>query len=133
MTPNTTYASEARFRTRSFFAGPGGVPPRSTFRVKRDVSSAAWRGQLDAADRSIMDKRVADLRDSIDRLREDLRRRIGTTRSRLALVNRFKFRCEWHDRDRMLMIADDDRLSGGPEDRLTAEFAAICSTRDSPH
>jgi hypothetical protein len=101
--------------------------------VKRDVSSAAWRGQLDATDRSIIDKRVADLRDSIDRLREDLRRRIGTTRSRLALVNRFKFRCEWHDRDRMLMVADDDRLSGGPEDRLTAEFAAICSTRDSPH
>lgn len=49
---------------------------------------AVWREQLDAADRSIIDKRVADLRDSIDRLREDLRRRIGATRSRLALVRR---------------------------------------------
>ena len=83
----------------------------------------AWRERLDSADRSIIDKRVADLRESIDRLREDLRRRIGTTRSRLALVNRFKQRCEWHDRERMLAVADDPRLSGGPEDRLTAEFA----------
>ena len=83
----------------------------------------AWRERLDSADRSIIDKRVADLRESIDRLREDLRRRIGTTRSRLALVNRFKQRCEWHDRERMLAVADDPRLSGGPEDRLTTEFA----------
>jgi hypothetical protein len=83
----------------------------------------AWQERLDAADRGIIDKRVADLRDATERLREDLRRRIGTTRSRLALVNRFKLRCEWHDRERMLAVADDDRLPGGPEDRLTGEFA----------
>src|ERR1700730_1517103 len=34
MTPNTMYASEARLRIRSFFAEPGGAPPRSTFEVK---------------------------------------------------------------------------------------------------
>jgi hypothetical protein len=41
----------------------------------------------------------------------------------LALVNRFKLRCEWHDRERLLVVADDTRLPGGPEDRLTAELA----------
>lgn len=79
--------------------------------------------RLDAADLGIIDKRVAELRDAVELLREDLRRRIGTTRSRLALVNRFKLRCEWHDRERMLAVVDDDRLAGGPEDRLTGEFA----------
>jgi hypothetical protein len=83
----------------------------------------AWQQRLDAADLGIIDKRVADLRDAVERLREDLRRRIGATRSRLALVNRFKLRCEWHDRERMLAVADDDRLPGGHEDRLTGEFA----------
>lgn len=83
----------------------------------------AWQERLDAADLGIIDRRVADLRDAVERLREDLRRRVGSTRSRLALVNRFKLRCEWHDRERMLAVADDDRLPGGPEDRLTGEFA----------
>ncbi len=83
----------------------------------------AWQQRLYAADRAVIDNRVADLRDAVERLREDLRRRIGATRSRLALVNRFKLRCEWHDRERMLAVADDDRLSGGPEDRLTGELA----------
>ena len=83
----------------------------------------AWQERVDAADLRIIDKRVADLRDAVERLREDLHRRIGATRSRLALVNRFKLRCEWHDRERMLAVADDDRLPGGPEDRLTGEFA----------
>ena len=83
----------------------------------------AWQERIDAADLAVIDKRVAELRDAIERLREDLHRRIGATRSRLALVNRFKLRCEWHDRERMLTVADDDRLPGGPEDRLTGEFA----------
>ena len=83
----------------------------------------AWQERLDAADVGVIDRRVDDLRDAVERLREELRRRIGTTRSRLALVNRFKLRCEWHDRERMLAVADDDRLPGGPEDRLTSEFA----------
>jgi hypothetical protein len=84
---------------------------------------AVWRERLDGADQQIIERRVRELRESVERLREDLRRRIGATRSRLALVNRFKLRCEWHDRERMLAVADDTRLSGGPEDRVTAELA----------
>jgi hypothetical protein len=83
----------------------------------------AWRQGLDAADQSIIGNRVAELRDAVERLREELHRRIGITRSRAAVVDRFKLRCEWHDRERMLAVADDDRLPGGPDDRLTGEFA----------
>jgi hypothetical protein len=71
----------------------------------------AWQERMDGADFDIIDNRVGELRDAVDRLQEDLRRRIGTTRSRLALVNRFKVRCEWHDRDHMVALADDDRLA----------------------
>lgn len=79
--------------------------------------------RLDNTDRTLVAERVADLRAATERLHEELRRRIGTTRSRLALVYRFKLRCEWHDRDRMVKVAGDPSLGGGPEDRLTAEFA----------
>lgn len=83
----------------------------------------AWQERMDTADLDIIDRRVADLRDAVERLREDVRRRIGATRSRLALVDRFRLRCEWHDRERIVAVADDERLSGGPEDRLTGELA----------
>ena len=78
---------------------------------------------LDNTDRTLVTERVTDLRAGTERLHEELRRRIGTTRTQLALVHRFKLRCEWHDRDRMLKVAEDPGLGGGPEDRLTAEFA----------
>lgn len=107
---------EDNLRTASDVMRWAGSESHSVFKL-------AWEERLDPADVGVIDKRVVDLRDAVERLREDLHRRIGTTRSRLALVNRFKLRCEWHDRDRMLAVADDDRLAGGPEDRLTGEFA----------
>jgi hypothetical protein len=79
--------------------------------------------RLDDTDRKLIGERVSHLRASAERLHEELRRRISATRSRLALVHRFKQRCEWHDRERMTAVADDRSLGGGPEDRLTAEFA----------
>jgi hypothetical protein len=66
---------------------------------------------------------VKDLRADVDRLREDLHRRIGTTRSRAAVIKRFKLRCEWHDRMRMAAVAEDESPPRGPEDKLTAELA----------
>jgi hypothetical protein len=89
----------------------------------RSLFKAVWREQLDAADHGIIHRRVADLRDSVERLREDLHRRIGTTRSRLALVDRFKLRCEWHDRERLAALADEGGPPGEADERLTAELA----------
>lgn len=79
--------------------------------------------QLGEADARAVSERVSQLRADADRLQEELHRRVGATRSRLAMVNRFKLRCEWHDRQRMADVASDGSLSGGPEDRLTAELA----------
>jgi hypothetical protein len=78
---------------------------------------------LSSIDDAVIADRVADLRNDVRRLQEDLRRRVNTTRSRRALVERFKLRCEWHDRERLVAVAEDKELGGGPEDRLTAEFA----------
>jgi hypothetical protein len=74
---------------------------------------------------------VRELREIVERRREDRRRRIGATRSRIAVVNRFKLRCEWHDPDRMLAVAQDRRLSSGPEDRLTVDPTRAGARRTS--
>jgi hypothetical protein len=87
------------------------------------VFKLAWQHRLDETELGIIDARVAELREAVQRLREELHRRVATTRSRLALVERFKLRCECYDRERMLAVADDVALAGGPEDRLTREFA----------
>jgi hypothetical protein len=86
--------------------------------------SKCWRGEsLTATDREIVHEQVERLRRDIRWLHQKLRHRVGTTRSRLALIQRFKLRCEWHDRDRLAALADDDAMPGGPEDRLTGELA----------
>lgn len=67
---------------------------------------------------------VEKLRPMVRRINEGLLMRIGTRRSLLALVHRFKERCEWHDRDRLRTIAAQARAARRkPEDALAAEFA----------
>jgi hypothetical protein len=80
-------------------------------------------GRLDDSEQRIVDDRVAELRRDVLRLSEELHRRVGTTRSRLALIERFKHRAEWHDRERLVAVANNKEFPGGPEDRLTAELA----------
>lgn len=79
--------------------------------------------RMEKVDVSIVAQEVARLRLEAERLHEELRRRVNTIRSRRALVGRFKQRCEWHDRDRMAAVAADQTTAGGPEDKLTREFA----------
>jgi hypothetical protein len=73
--------------------------------------------------RDLVKKHVADLRAGLARLTAELHRRIGMTRSRRALVSRFKQRTEWFHAHRFRTLADDEALPGGAEDRLTEEFA----------
>ena len=82
--------------------------------------NAVWSEHPDMA---VLEDRVAELRGCVERVGDELCARLGTTRSRAAFVRRFKHRCEWHDRGRMLAVANDDRLGGGAGDRVTAEFA----------
>jgi hypothetical protein len=83
----------------------------------------AWQQSTDDAEVKVIDHRVRELRNAVEWLHEDLRRRIGSTRSWLALVHRYRQRCEWHDRERMLAVAEADRRAGQPDDRLTGELA----------
>ena len=76
--------------------------------------------RLNDVDVRFLEEQVQDLRRAVRRLHQELRHRLGTTRSRLALVQRFKARCESHDRARLVAIADS---GAGAEGRLTAEFA----------
>jgi hypothetical protein len=92
--------------------GPASVPDRALF-------NAVWREPPDTLLRS----RVGELRDCVERLGEELRARLGTTHSRGALVQRFRQRCEWHDRGRVLAVAEDARLGPSAGERLTAELA----------
>jgi hypothetical protein len=58
------------------------------------------------------------LRPFTERVHQDLCSRLDRRRTLLGLMQRFKARCEWHDRDRLRAIGD-----GGNEDSLTAELA----------
>ena len=81
------------------------------------------------AQTDLAEKQVAELRDGLTRLTVELHRRIGVTRSRRALIVRFKQRCEWHDATRLREVADTATGRGGIEDRLTAGSLGSCSTR----
>lgn len=59
------------------------------------------------------------LRPRVERLHVGLLTQLDHARSYLAVLRRFKARCEWHDRDRMLDIASRAR----PENALRAELA----------
>jgi hypothetical protein len=53
----------------------------------------------------------------------DLHRRLYTARGRLGVVQRFKARCEWHDRERLRMLADAAQAAGrSPEHALRDEL-----------
>jgi hypothetical protein len=63
--------------------------------------NAVWSERPDMA---LLEDRVAELRGCVERVGDELCVRLGTTRSRAALV-RFTHRCQWHDRGRMLAVA----------------------------
>jgi hypothetical protein len=50
---------------------------------------------------------ASDVRRAARLLVLDLHRRLYTVRGRLGVVQRFKARCEWHDRERLRRLADD--------------------------
>lgn len=53
----------------------------------------------------------------------DLHRRLYTIRGRLGVVQRFKARCEWHDRERLRLLADDAQAARrSPEHALRDEL-----------
>lgn len=69
---------------------------------------------------------VEKLRRHARRIHEELRLRVGSRASMLALFERFKHRSEWHDRQRLAELADRDvtgKTAQRREELLTAELA----------
>jgi hypothetical protein len=66
----------------------------------------------------------ANVRDVVERVYEELRRRIGSTLSLRSLMLRFKVRAESYDHDALCSIAGDDTIAR-KEDRLADRLAAF--------
>lgn len=63
---------------------------------------------------------VGRLKEAVELVLMELRRRLGLTRSVLALIDRFRVRAQSHDRKRLAGLADD---ATRPEERLRDELA----------
>lgn len=96
---------------------------RRAISTEQRLYLAVHTDKLDAATQGFVDDFVKDMRAGLERLSVELHRRLGLTRSRRALISRFKQRAQWYDARRLLAIAADDDLPGGPEERLTDELA----------
>jgi hypothetical protein len=64
---------------------------------------------------------VAQYRALIERIHQELRLRLGTQRSVLALLERFRGRCQWHERADLFKLATTK--GGKPEDKLVSVMA----------
>jgi hypothetical protein len=64
---------------------------------------------------------VSVIRGAVARLGIELEERVGSVRSRVALIDRYKARCEWHDRERLFDLAE--QASGKRESVLRDDLA----------
>lgn len=105
---------------------PGG---RSSLVVSVIAGERRWDGLLDQllsgrrdlSEMSAAPALVDALRGAIARVGVELEGRIGTVRSRLALIDRYKARCEWHDRERLFELAK--AATGARESALRDDLA----------
>jgi hypothetical protein len=136
-----THAGVALLRMRCLAANhPSGAPeeaascPRSQERppalvVRADAGGRSWarllNGLLTGRDElerlELAPQLLAALRGAASRLILELSSRIGTVRSRLAMIDRYKARCEWHDRERLFQLAEE--ATGARESSLRDELA----------
>jgi hypothetical protein len=114
--------AEARSRPRKCEASPMLV-------VRADAHGRRWSGLIlgvlhrEQTIASLGDGPILmrGLRGAAERLGLELRGRIGTTRSRLAVIERYQARCEWHDRQRLQTLAEE--AAGAREHALRDDLA----------
>jgi hypothetical protein len=92
------------------------VDARADEQLIRDAVFGATRN----ADLQSLAQLVDDLASTSAKLELDLERRIDTVLSRLALVERYRARVEWHDRERIAELAASPKV---PEARLRDDLA----------
>lgn len=97
---------------------------RTLYRVKPDhVRQVVWNGLESGMEFGLVKSFVERARRDVLVVHEDLRMRIGSSLSRLGLLDRFKQRCEWYDAERMRDLADQVAQEKQKERRLTDELA----------
>ncbi len=135
-----THAGVAWLRTRLLASMAGPVQAEALSSVARDPLGAPalqvlanahgrhWAGVVDdmAFGRSLKEYSsgpgfARGARWSARRALHELRARTDATRSRLAIIDRYKARCEWHDRERVFDLAQ--AAEGGREDALRNDMA----------
>lgn len=99
-------------RTRS--AGLGGIYEQLFGDIHGRQNSAVEERAVEA--------KLDEMRRDVRRVYEEIRRRIGTERSLLAVFERYRQRCQWYDAERLQALAESGR--GKAEDRLTETLAA---------
>lgn len=77
-------------------------------------------GEPRHADAASLAQLISELARASEQLELELHRRVDTVLSRLALVERYRARVEWHDRERVAELAATERVA---EARLRDDFA----------
>lgn len=75
----------------------------------------------DSGDVREMDAAIAALRADVQRVHDEIRRRLGAERSLLSVVHRYRQKCQWYDAERLRALAENG--TGTPEDRLSETLA----------
>lgn len=93
----------------------------AVMRGDRGMEEFLYESSASGDARDLGEGRIKLLRPAMRRLQEELLLRIGKRRSLLGLLDRFRARCEWHDRDRLRNLAASARRRA--EEVLTAELS----------
>ena len=121
-------AAAATVQTTHAESRPEDADGRAALRVELTPEAlAALRGAVLTQDLSTakieLDELADEVRMSARVLTLELRRRLWSIRSRLGVVERFKARCQWHDRGRLRRLADEAAAaSHSPEHALRDEM-----------
>lgn len=82
-----------------------------------------WPRSSGKQPRRVDDAALRFLRADVRRIYQELRRQIGSERSLLALIQRYRQKCEWYDSERLRVLAMSE--GGTREDRLTETLATF--------
>src|SRR5262249_22185173 len=91
------------------------------FTPGKAIRDLVFNAAGEASSQKAVESLVTELRLEVQLLHEELRARVGTVRTHLGLINRFKARCEWYDRDRLRALARGSKKK--VENVLTLELA----------
>lgn len=101
---------ERNYRLARALHGPGQILNKALY----DTSS------LSSDEQEQLERAAAFMKEQCERVYEEVMLRIGTRRSHQALIDRYKYRCEWHEQTSLRRMV---QASSTPEDDLARHLA----------